>query len=474
MITIIFGRAAQFFIALIMMRVATTLMAPEEMGRITLVFSTTAFFALFLINPVGMFINRRIHAWQERGRTGYYLTRYGIYLLVVGLIAAIILYFLYVLEVINFGMPMCWFISLVCGSLFFNTINQTAIPSLNLLGFSELFVLLTLLTGLASFILAVLMVQIIDVSARYWLLGILMGQLILGVIGAKVLFLKLNKSIDNLKIKIYQKHHLKMLFNFSWPVSLAAGLAWIQAQGYRYLMEDQLGLAELGLFTVGYGISAGVIAGFESVLTTYFQPRLYRDVSRGDVNMQAQAWNHYNMIITPSLILTAAFIVMLAPELTHLLLGVNFQSAVIYVSWGALSESARVLIGVYSLIAHVHMRTYWLIFPNLIGAILAIAMCVLLMPSLGAQGIGISLVVSGFVVVLIMHMLLVGKVGGRFPLRPIIYAGSAAVVLWGIAFGCKYFLKIPDWKGALSILFFSGIGYLGLQYLLLKPHFKEE
>ena len=53
----------------------------------------------------------------------------------------------------------------------------------------------------------------------------------------------------------------------------------MQGQGYRYLLEGQLGLAQLGLFVAGYGISAGMIAGFESVLTTYFQPRLYRDVS---------------------------------------------------------------------------------------------------------------------------------------------------------------------------------------------------
>ena len=45
MTTIIFGRAAQFLLALAMMRVATTLLSAEEMGRISLVLTSVAFFS---------------------------------------------------------------------------------------------------------------------------------------------------------------------------------------------------------------------------------------------------------------------------------------------------------------------------------------------------------------------------------------------------------------------------------------------
>ena len=82
-------------LALAMMRVATMLLSPEEMGKISLVLTTTAFFALFLVNPVGMFINRRIHAWKANGAARYYLTRYASYLLLVAFIASIVLTVLY-------------------------------------------------------------------------------------------------------------------------------------------------------------------------------------------------------------------------------------------------------------------------------------------------------------------------------------------------------------------------------------------
>lgn len=475
MIIIILGRAAQFILALVMLRVATTLLSPEEMGRVSLVLTTSAFFVLFLVNPVGMFINRRLHAWQASGVARHYLIRYVGYLLMVALFAAIILPLLYMSEVVDFGVALGWLLLLICGSLLFNTINQTAIPSLNMLGDSKGFVLLTVATIAASFALATLLVLSVQPVAQYWLLGLLLGQTLLAVFGTKILFTRLATSdIPKKVVPTIHKRHLQVLFNFAWPVALAAGFGWVQGQGYRYLMEGQLGLAQLGLFVAGYGISAGMIAAFESVLTTYFQPRLYRDVSTAHPDQQALAWHRYAAAVIPSLILTVALIVMLAPELTRLLLGESFQSAASFVVWGALAEAARVLMGVYSLIAHVHMRTHWLILPNMVGAVLSIVLCALLIPESGATGAGIGLAISGFTVVALMHLLLARRVGGGIPIYPVLLAGLAAAALWGMTLSLRYSMIPTGWVLNISILALIGITYLGLQYLFLRQHLREK
>jgi len=473
LITIIIGRAAQFLLALIMLRAATTLLSPEEMGRVSLILTTIAFFAMFLVNPVGMFINRRLHAWQANGAARHYLIRYVNYLLMVALIAAIGLPFLYMSGVLNFGVSIGWLICLVCGSLLFNTINQTAIPSLNMLGDSRRFVLLSVATLAASFACAVVLVQTVQPSAQYWVLGLLLGQTLLAAIGTRVLFSKLEQHAPHQASPIIIKRHLQVLFSFAWPVALAAGLGWVQAQGYRYLMEGQLGLAQLGLFVAGYGISAGMIAGFESVLTTYFQPRLYRDVNTAHPEQQAQAWHRYAAAVIPSLLLTVAFIAMLAPELTRLFLGENFQSAANYVVWGALAEAARVLMGAYSLIAHVYMRTHWLILPGLIGAVLSLALCVLFIPEFGAAGAGMALVLSGLAVVVTMHALLARRVGGGTPIQPVLLAGVSAGALWGMTLGLRHLWDAAGWGAIFGILTLVGIAYLGLQYLFLRQHLED-
>lgn len=473
MAVILFGRAAQFLLALAMMRVATTLLSPEEMGRMSLVTTTTAFFALFLINPVGMFINRRLHAWQSSGLARHYLTRYAGYLILVSAFSAACLALLHMAGAVNFGMPAGWLIFLICGSLLFNTLNQTSIPSLNLLGDSGRFVALSIATIATGFACAALLAALIRPVAEYWLLGLLLGQTALAAIGTKVLFARLRASGTAASLPAIHGRHLRTLFNFAWPVAIAVGLGWVQNQGYRYFMEDRLGLAELGLFIAGYGISMGMIAAFESVLTTYFQPRLYRDASTADPVRQAQAWRQYAAVVIPSLLLTVAFVVILAPEFTRIFLGDNFQSAAAYVVWGALAEAARVLTGAYSLIAHVHMRTQWLIFPSLIGALLSAVLCSMLIPVLGAAGAGVGLTVSGLAVVAAMHVMLGSRVEiGLLPVRPILAATALAGALWAITTGIRHLSDATEWWFVAAITVLAGILYLGLQYLLLREHLK--
>jgi O-antigen/teichoic acid export membrane protein len=473
LITIIFGRAAQFLLALAMMRVATTLLSPEEMGRVSLVMTSIAFYAMFLVNPVGMFINRRMHAWQASGIARRYLLCYVQYLLGVLVVAAISLLFFYKAGVANFGVSLGWLIFLVCGSLLFNTINQTAIPSLNLLGDSRSFVILSVMTIATSFVIATSLVWLASPSSHNWLLGQLLGQVAIGLLGAQILFKHLHQY-ENIRMPVMiQKKHIRVLFSFAWPVAIAAGLGWVQGQGYRYLIENRLGLTQLGLFVAGYGISAGMIAGFESILTTYFQPRLYRDVNIGHPEKMAQAWQLYAAAVTPSLLLTIALIIMLAPELTHIFLGINFQSASEYVIWGALAEAARVLMGIYSLIAHVFMKTRGLIMPNLVGAVLSIALAVLLIPEFGAAGAGMALVFSGFAAVATIHLILAQRVGG-LPLRPLIFAMNSAAALWTITLVMRHWLSASGWISIIVMLGLVGIVYLVMQYLLLREHLADK
>lgn len=473
MIAIIAGRLAQFLLALAMIRVATTLLSPEEMGKVSLTLTSIAFFAMFLINPVGMFINRRLHAWQASGMAKPYLIRYAGYLLLVAFIAAINISMLQMSGLISFGISTSWLILLACGSIFFNTINQTAIPSLNMLGYSGRFIFLTVASVAASFVCAVSLVQAFQPAAEYWLLGLLLGQTLLAVIGVKVLFARLQKVVDQRSSEI-SRRHIRILFNFGWPVAVAAGLAWVQSQGYRYFMEDQLGLAQLGLFVAGYGISAGMIAGFESILASYFQPRLYREVSGGHANEQAEAWHRYATAVIPSLILTTALIAMLAPELTRLFLGGRYQAAADLVVWGVIAEAARVLAGVYSLIAHVNMKTYWLIIPNTVGAAFSVVLCLLLIPIAGAAGVGMGLAISGFASVLAMHILLIRNVGGGISLRPVFMAMISAILLWGVALEGRQLFNISGWSGLVGMLAMVGSMYLAMQYWLLWRHLEEK
>lgn len=470
MITIILGRAAQFILALAMLRVATTLLSPEEMGKVSLVLTTVAFFAMFMVNPVGMFINRRIHAWYASGVASGYLKQYAGYLFIVAVLAAFSLPLLDDSGIVNFGMPVRWVVGLVCTSLIFNTINQTSIPLLNMLGDIRSFVWLSVASLAASFLFAVFLIKMVETTAPYWVLGLLLGQALIAVVGTKRLFVMIGIDRSHRTSFNLGRPHIVVLFNFGWPVALAAGLAWVQLQGYRYIVESEVGMAQLGVFVAGYSISAGLIAGFESILTSYFLPRLYRGSNEGETKDQARAWQKYASAVIPSLLLTMVVIMLLATEITRVLLGEQFQGAAKFVLWGALAEGARVLSGVYSLIAHVYMRTQWLIIPTLTGALLSISMTFALIPTLGAEGAGVALAISGITSVALLHVLLAPRVGGSMHIKEIVHVVLAVIVLAITTFAVRAVFKTDGWISILSIFALTGLIYLYLLYRQVRQH----
>jgi O-antigen/teichoic acid export membrane protein len=424
LLVVIFGRAAQFILLLWIMKVATTVLSPSEMGRLSLITAATGFFSLFLVNPVGMFINRRLHSWDLQGSVRYYFNLYWIYLAGISIFAALLLLSLDYFHLLSFQFSVAWILVLVCGTLFFNTINQTVIPSLNLLGFRGQFIILTLATIAFGFIASYVFVKFYSPIAEFWLLGLLIGQIIFGIVGASWFFGK-TKTPSPSAFPV--KSQILSLLNFSWPIAIAVGFNWLQTQGYRFFVADSLGLSSLGLFVAGYGISAGLIAGFESVVTTYFQPRFYRKVNQHCSVDQSIAWDEYAAAILPSLVLFSILLVSLAPALTRLMLGPAYISAAEFVIWGVVAESGRVISGVYAMSAHAKMDTKFLLIPNFLGAFICIALVLVLIPFAGIHGVGLARAISAGAMVMAMHFIMVKSFSMSLPYR---------LILKSILLGC--------------------------------------
>lgn len=471
MISVVLGRITQFLLLLIMMRVATTYLSPVEVGRISVITTTTAFFALILVNPAGMFINRRLHAWFSLGRIKQYLRYYWLYLFLVSLAAAMVLAIIQNVPGISSKIDLVWLLGLVCGSLVFNTMNQTVIPSMNLLGFRNWFIGLTLATLAVGLGGGLFLIVYFKPIAEYWLLGLLIGQALFGWIGLNV-FLKNTQpsQSDAVSEEKLTSKKIRVLFLFAWPIAIAVGLNWLQTQSYRFLIEHFLGLASLGLFFAGYGISAGLISALESVLTTYFLPGFYRQINTAEKEEQSLAWNIYAGAIFPAVILGIFCIAALASELTQLFLGPNFQTASQYVIWGALAEGSRVFAATYAMVAHARMTTRLLIYPNLIGSFISILLVWLLVPEIGPLGAGIGLAIAGLSVVFAMHFLMRPHLAIVLPRKSILISVAMGLLVLVISHLAHILLgENSGLPSSIGVLVLAGSVYMVFQYLLVYP-----
>lgn len=462
--TIVFGRVAQFLLMLATLKLATHFLTPSDMGKIAIVTSTVAFISSFLINPIGMYINRQLHGWYQDGSITTHMQHYVCYLFIVALLSAGSVGLCHYFHLLLFHMPNAFVIGFVFLTLFFNTINQTAIPSLNLLGFRSAFTLLSIATVFCGLFCAVFFVNYFSAKSQYWLLGILLGQIVFALVGSWIFYQKARQPK-----KMIHKPDFSVIkiMQFAWPIALATGLTWCQSQSYRFFLEQAFGLGILGLFVAGYGISAGIMAGFESVFSTYFQPLFYKAVSNGNQASRARAWNQYALVVIPSTLVLAFTLAALSHQLATVMLAPSFQMAAQFVVWGAFAEAFRVVGNVYNMVAHSELNTKMLIMPNLIGACASLVSIYFLLPYLGVTGVALALVLAGGVVVLFLHMNTQKQLSTRVPYQEIMCAIGFGLLIVGFN-GAIGFL-VQSVQISIYIQFLAvGMIFMLAQYYLLK------
>ena len=463
-------RGLQFVLLLIALRIASSLLTPTEMGKLSIITATVSFFALLFINPVGMFINRRLYAWNERGDAFNYLRYFWIYVIGVAILSIVILYAVTPLLAIENSLSRETYVTLVACSILFGTINQTAIPSLNIFGRTYWFGILTLATTAIGLAIAFSAVHFIQRIVEWWFTGLLVGQVIIGALGLYLLRKTLSRPTHSPQsFSPPSVTALRGLLNFAWPISLAVSLGWIQSQSYRFVVEHSLGLHDLGLFATAYGISAGLTAGFESMITTHFQSIFYRHVNAEAEGSADKAWHTYAQSVLPSITLTAFLIIGVAPQLTGILLSTEYSASYQYIMWGACAELCRITIAVFALFAHAKMITKILIYPNLLGAVLSVSLVWLLVTCYGIAGIGPALALSS-----LCSLLLTIYITTKFTtinisfkvIAPPILMGGALVLIARVPY--TYFNTEPSVTGMVYTLLGTTVVFCVFQIYFLS------
>ena len=379
------SRVVQFIIMFLTVRVMTTVLSPDEYGKVAIITAITAFFAFFFINPVGTYINRHLNEWNKTSSLGHVFKQYLVYLLLVSNFAFAIVFF-----VDGFGIYSlpdgATLALLVAITLFFATANQTLIPSLNILGKTTAFSWLTMGTAAGTLTGAVLATQLLHTNAFTWLAGVVFGQALLAV--AAWLYLSRNSTLGWSNQPPYQhKTRLigKPVFSFGLPVALSAGFIWLHLHGYRLVLGELVSLTELGLFAAGYTLAIQVVAAVELILNTWFQPVFYKDCDSESSAVQSSAWSKYACNIWLPAALAVSALVSGAPFFVRFMLGDGYQNTVHYVQLGALVEFGRILVGVSGLYFHQHKQTNKLILPSAAGAVVALLLVLLWVPQYGVS-----------------------------------------------------------------------------------------
>ncbi len=465
------GRILQMIIALVSVRVFTSMLSTSEVGNIYLINSLFGFFGLALINPMGMYINRKVHHWVEEKCVFERFFIFNLYLIFLAINSIAVVYllnrFMHVGGTIDVRMLMLFLMF----SIYFTTWNQTIIPTLNLLNHRMSFVVFTLLTLSIGLVFSILLTQFTSATAVLWLSGQLGAQVLI-TLCALAYFRRIVEgkvSFSGVRAIITVGNFVNVL-HFVFPLGCTTFFMWMQNQSYRIIIEKTVGLEFLGLIGIGIGVASSISVAAESLIQQLYLPGFYRDINTSDVEKRTEAWNDMAQRTIPVYIALTIMVSCLAPFLIHVLVSKKFGDAYIFVIYGAWIEFFRMTTNVLTSVAHSEMRTKYLLRAYCVGGLLAMGGTYWgAHRSDFALVIPMMLVLSGFLVMIIMYRdmkkLMRIKVGIRNIRKSILFSLPFTLAL-------PFFTQQPTLPLSLMLVGIGGSYFLLTQYLLTQPLLK--
>ena len=466
------GRVLQMVIALVSVRVFTSLLTTGEVGNIYLINSLYGFFGLALINPVGVYMNRKMHRWADDKSILNRFSVFNIYLSLLAVVSTGVVFLANRYGHVGGTIDLPMLILFLMLSIYFTTWNQLIIPTLNLLNHRISFVVFTLLTLGLGLVLSVVLVQFTSPTAVSWLSGQL-GAQILVTLFALVYFRRViggDLSFSAAR-EVVTRENLRHVLYFVIPLGCTTFFMWMQNQSYRIIVEKTVGAEFLGLIGLGIGLASNIAVAAESLIQQLYLPGFYRDINTPDAAKRAAAWNAMAQLTIPVYISLTIMVSCLAPFLLHLLASKKFGGAYVFVIYGAWIEFFRMTTAVLTSVAHSEMRTKYLLRAYCVGGLVAVAGTYWgSQLSDYARIIPAVLVLSGLVAMTVMYrdmkQIMQMKVGIRNIRKSILLSLPFGVAL-------PFFSQKPTLLVSLLLVGSCGCYFLLTQYLLAQPLLKE-
>lgn len=464
---ILLGKLLQVILMILAIRVSTSLLEPKEMGNIYLFTTIYTFFILSLISPFGQYINRYTHQWYQKKTLLNSLGIYLLYLVGASIFSVLIGIFLYHFGVFQ-DIELYSFLSLLFLFILFMTLNQTILPLLNMLHYRLSFTILTILTSFGIIVFGYFFIRLFGNTAENWLLGIVLSNIIVVVVGFFVLKNRLSERFNGFTylFRKSKKKRLKSILVFVLPLSIATLFMWIQNSGYRIIIEQNIDLGFLGFLGVGLAISAQIGSVFESILTQYLSPIYYQKISiEKDIKYRTESFNWLINIKLPIYFLLALYVTCFAEYIVNLLVDEKYRAVYVYTIYGIWIEFFRMMTNVLYTVSLSELKMKKIMLPYLIGSFVTITLVYLF--SLDANYefyLPMGLLIGGFFTMTIMYISMKKLIDFRIDFRLIFLSFVLSIPYISI-----YFFNFQ--RGLfLNVLIVGSFGlyFLGTIYFIYK------
>lgn len=461
-IIIFIGKLLSVIIGVVSIKVLTTVLSSHEIGKIYIIISIVSFFTLFFINPFTQYFFRLMNYWKSQNQLTDVLILMIIYLFVISILVPLVFLF----NIVN-DLKIEYIVLILFGFAFFQNLNLFIIPLLNMLHFRLSFIILTVLTAFCVIVFGYLFVKLFGNNAQNWLLGLILSNTIFAIIGFYLLKNRLNDKFHGFSynLKKITKEKIKSLLIFIIPLSVATLFMWLQNSSYNFIVERYIGLEFLGILGVGFAVSSQVMNSMQSIVTQYYYPIYYKQITNSSFEIRKLAINELINKVLPVYLMLALFLTFLAKYVVVILVAKEFYSVYIFTIYGVWIEFFKMITNILGNISQSELKTNKFIKPYIFGSITTV--CLVFFTSMNEplnSYLPFGLLIGGLVTLIAMYFSMKQLIDFKINYRPLLLSlvlSSPYLIILLI----NHELSFGE---TFSVVLISGLYLLGTIYFIYK------
>jgi O-antigen/teichoic acid export membrane protein len=405
---------------------ATRLLGASEYGLMGLLLTFHSLFALLLISPAGQHITRQLNHWWSEGSLMSRMPSYALYSFAVAVGSACLLMVYFVASGLSQPLALALLLMML---ILATTWYATLVPALNLLGWSKLSAALQSVAAVGSLFFSWLLGQVSS-TAFSWITGQILGLAVTAVIANLFLMRRITeKEASPLTDKLGFMDK-EALLGFSFPLSLTAGMMWLQWNGWRFIVERIYGVQALGAILAGYLLASYMWVVIEGLSQQMLHPVFFRRLTVG-VDEARMAYGDFVNILGPIYLVATGFMLMGTIVVSHIVPGTGFELAKDCFIFGVMIESCRVIAGLFSHAIQVTGQARTMYTPYYLGLVVsAIGLVVAQYLSTNLMAVVIAILMGALLLAVVMGYRMTGSV--PFKADRLRWGGGFLVALFGL------------------------------------------
>lgn len=367
---IILGRIIQIAITLISLRVMTNILNEKDLGYYYILNSTCMFASLFILNPVGQYLNRYTVRWNFENKLYDKFMKLLVFYIIGSIFYSMVMFLLSKIGFFKYDFLICGIIFLFLFSL---SANQILIYTFNLIDEKIIFSVMISMTALLTLIFSFLLVDFDFLKldrAVQWMLGMIISNSSVLFIGC--FFLRKNNHLVTNDTNFSNRERVSDIIKFSLPLAFSTIFIWFLNSGYRFFIENQMGLIYLGGLGVAFGLVIQIMSVVESLVTQILQPDLYQ---KFDLNNNINKDKIISEYITETIsiyFIVALFVTVSIKPIFLILVNPDFLKFYYLGLFAVWFEFFRASSNSLGIIAMLDKKTKILIYPYMISSLFLI------------------------------------------------------------------------------------------------------